>query len=117
MKSRVALSPLAASDEKAFLQAVLRSRDLHHPWVSPPRVAREFRALVKRMNGSANVGFGVRLTDAAQLVGFIEVTNIVHGAFRSGYLGYYAFSGNEGRGLTKEALRQCIQFAFQVAIA
>jgi ribosomal-protein-alanine N-acetyltransferase len=47
-----------------------------------------------------------------ELVGFISVTNIVRGVFQSGYLGYYAFAGNERQGLMTLALRQVVKRAF-----
>jgi len=47
------------------------------------------------------------------LVGVINLSNIVLGPFRSAYLGYYAFSGFERRGLMREGLNAVVQHAFK----
>jgi ribosomal-protein-alanine N-acetyltransferase len=112
MKTSVSLASLTSKDEAAFLAAVAGSRAIHHPWVSPPRTPGAFRALVARMKGPTNYGFLVRLDGSEQLVGFIEVTNVVRGVFRSAYLGYYAFAGHERQGHMKQALAQAIRKAF-----
>lgn len=44
-----------------------------------------------------NMGYWV-VTEARELAGVIEVSEILLGAFCSGYLGYYAFVPHEGRG-------------------
>ena len=46
------------------------------------------------------------------LAGAIHLTNIVMGAFRSGYLGYYAFTGFAGRGLMTAGLNAVVRHAF-----
>jgi ribosomal-protein-alanine N-acetyltransferase len=112
VKARVTVAPIKARDKRAFLEAVARSRKLHSPWVAPPSTAREFTAFVKRMTGPHDVAFLVRAVPSADLVGFIEITNIARGNFRSGYLGYFVFAGHERRGLMKEALRLVVRRAF-----
>ena len=42
----------------------------------------------------------------------MNISEIVHGAFRSGYLGYYAFAPYAGRGLMTEGLALVIDDAF-----
>jgi ribosomal-protein-alanine N-acetyltransferase len=110
--TQVSLVPIAAADEADFLAAVSRSSRLHRPWVSPPATALGFRAMVKRMQEPANLGYVVRRTDGNALVGYIDITNIVRGGFQSAYLGYYAFAGHERQGLMAQALRQAVRRAF-----
>jgi ribosomal-protein-alanine N-acetyltransferase len=50
--------------------------------------------------------------DSDEIVGVINLTNVVLGAFRSGYLGYYAFSGHEGQGLMRQGLLAVARYAF-----
>ena len=83
---------------------------MHHPWVFPPVDDASFAAYLARMSGDAHQGFFLR-TDT-DLVGVININNIVMGALRSGYLGYYAFIGCEGRGLMSEGLRLVMAHAF-----
>ena len=41
-----------------------------------------------------------------------NITNIVRGNFRSGYLGYYVFAGHARQGLMTEGLQLVIRHAF-----
>jgi len=50
--------------------------------------------------------------ESNRIVGVINITNIVLGVFRSGYLGFYAFAGFERRGLMYEGLRTAVRYAF-----
>jgi ribosomal-protein-alanine N-acetyltransferase len=60
-----------------------------------------------------NYGFLVcRSTDQA-LVGVINLSNIVQGAFKSGYLGYYAYSGLERQGYMKLGLKSVDRYSFK----
>lgn len=47
------------------------------------------------------------------LVGVFNITNIVRGAFQSGYLGYYVFAGHERQGLMRKGLEAVVRFAFK----
>lgn len=111
-RRRVRLARLKGSDEADFLAAVRASRRLHAGWVTPPDTSAKFRALVGRMSGTGNVGLLSRRHDSGEPVGFIEITNIVRGNFRSAYLGYYAFAGHERQGLMRESLQLAVREAF-----
>ena len=54
----------------------------------------------------------VRLCDDAALVGCTNLTNVVMGVLRSGYLGYFAFAAKAGQGLMTEGLRAVVRQAF-----
>lgn len=112
MVAKILLEPLQPDDQAAFLAAVAASKQLHRLWVNPPASPQLFQAFAQRMQGPVNHGFLVRMTTTRQLVGFIEVTNIVRGVFQSGYLGYYAFAGHERQGLMTLALRQLVKKAY-----
>ena len=99
-----------AQDAPEFLARARASASLHHPWVFPPVNADSFAAYLARICGGGHQGFFIRTDD--DLVGVINVNNIVMGSLRSGYLGYYAFIGCEGRGLMSEGLRLVITHAF-----
>jgi len=65
------------------------------------------------MRQSGNRGFLVCERGTDGLVGVINLSNVVLGLFRSAYLGYYAFSGFERRGLMREGLNAVVQYAFR----
>ena len=52
--------------------------------------------------------------DTRQIVGVINISNIVLGLFRSGYLGYYAFAGFERQGFMREGLHASVRHAFKL---
>ena len=112
MKQRINLRPLLQADQAAFLAAVARSRGLHRPWVSAPATPEQFRAYLARMTPPAHHPMLVTLAGNGEPVGVINLSNIVLGAFRSGYLGYYAFAPHAGQGLMAPGLRAMVRHAF-----
>lgn len=104
------IRPVTAADEAAFIAASRASRKLHRPWVQAPDDAEAFGRYLARFDGVAHHGFVVEAD--GELAGAINLTNVVMGAFCSGYLGYYAFAGFEGRGLMTHALNAVVKHAF-----
>lgn len=113
MTARVAIRPVCAADEDAYVKVARRSRRLHRPWVTAPCDAAAFRSYVARLDGVQHFGFLVVDTATQELVGAIHLTNVVYGVFRSGYLGYFAFAGFEGRGLMTRGLKLVAAHAFR----
>ncbi|WP_439467465.1 GNAT family N-acetyltransferase [Roseateles sp. NT4] len=105
------IRPVTAADEAAFVRAAKGSRKLHRPWVQPPCDADAFARYLARFDASAHHGFIVEAD--GELAGAIHLTNIIMGAFRSGYLGYYAFAGFEGRGWMAKGLDAVVKHAFR----
>jgi ribosomal-protein-alanine N-acetyltransferase len=112
-RARVRVRPLEAADEEAFVLAARRSRRLHRPWVSAPCDGAAFASYLARFTPPAHHGFVVYLHPSGELAGAVNLTNVVLGAFRSGYLGYFAFAGHEGRGYMREGLQQVVRHAFR----
>lgn len=107
------IRPLAHADGPEFTARVRESRDLHHPWLFPPDTAEAYTAYARRLiEDPAKAGFLVCEKDTGAIAGFVNVNNIVHGAFRSGALGYGAFAHAAGRGLMREGLDLVIGYAF-----
>lgn len=106
----VLFRPVTAADGPAFIGAARASRALHRPWVTAPCDADAFTRHLARFDSRAHHGFVVE--HDGQLAGAIHLTNIVMGAFCSGYLGYYAFAGFEGRGLMTAGLNAVVRHAF-----
>jgi len=96
-----------------FLAATRRSRRLHAPWVSPPETSTAYRAYMRRLRQDRQVGHFVCRRDSRELVGVVNVNEIVRGAFRSGYLGYYAFMPHHRQGLMTEGLALVLRDAFR----
>ena len=109
---RVHFRPASAADEPVFLAAVERSRSLHHPWVQAPGTPETFREYVAKRQSPRAAAFFLWVEEPRGLVGVVNLDEIVHNAFRSAYLGYYAFVPYAGRGLMKAGLAQVITYAF-----
>lgn len=109
---RITLRPLCADDRAAFVAAARASRALHRPWVTAPCDDAAFERHLSRFDSSAHHAFVVCTAGEGALAGAIHLTNIVRGALRSGYLGYYAFEGCEGRGLMAAGLNAVVRHAF-----
>ena len=112
MVRRVRLTAPTARGSGEFLEAVRRSRRLHAPWVSPPSTATAYRAYLRRLRQPTHAGYLVRRRDSGELVGVVNVSEIVRGVFRSAYLGYYAFVPHARQGLMTEAVARVIGTAF-----
>ena len=106
-------------DAKAFLAAVRASRVLHAGWVSPPATQAAFAAYLARFRppprgtGEArHAGVLVARNLDGALVGVLNFSEIVRGAFQSAYLGYYAFEPHAGQGYMREGLALALEHAF-----
>lgn len=108
----VFLSEPTQTDSTAFLLAVQKNQGLHQPWVIPPKDEVAYQGYLKRIQAASQVGFLVKLQEHEEIVGVININDIIRGAFQNGTLGFYAFSGFEGRGFMYEGLSLVISHAF-----
>lgn len=109
----IEIRPVCAADAPAFIAAARRSRRLHRPWVTAPGDEAAFARYVARFDGASHFGFVAVQPVTGELVGAINLTNVVYGVFRSGYLSYFAFAGHEGRGHMKRGLSLVVRHAFR----
>ncbi|WP_030378320.1 MULTISPECIES: GNAT family N-acetyltransferase [unclassified Streptomyces] len=110
---RVGIRPFSYDDAAEFTGRVRESRALHRPWLFPPDTTSAYRAYAGRLiDDPAKAGFLVCDRADHTLAGYININNIVHGAFLSGALGYGAFAHAAGRGLMTEGLNLVVAHAF-----
>lgn len=107
----VHLEPAGGHREREFLALVKLSRELHEPWVQPPATRAAFRGYVERLSLGTHTGYFV-CNGAGDLVGVININEIVRGAMCSGALGYYAFAPHAGKGMMKNGLSLVVRRAF-----
>lgn len=113
MKPQIYLRHPGSRDRAAFLRAVHHSKSLHRRWISAPATPIEFRAYLKRMAEPTNHAYLVCRRDTDEIAGVVNLTNVIEGAFRSGYLGYYVFAGHERQGYMRDGLRAVTRHAFR----
>ncbi len=111
--SRTYLRAVTHADADEFVAASVASRDLHHPWTDPPKDAVAFASYVDRIGSDpAKIGMLFCTRDDDRIAGSVNISNIVHGAFRCGALGYSVFAHAAGQGLMGDALATVVRYAF-----
>lgn len=88
------------------------NRGFHSPWSSPFTDAAGFERWFGRLSSGPNVGLVARISTTNEIVGVINITEIVMGAFQSAYLSYYGASRFARQGVMSEALALAIRYAF-----
>lgn len=110
---RVGIRHFTYEDGAEFTARARESKDLHHPWLFPPDSPSAYTAYADRLiEDRAKAGFLVCEVDGGGIAGFININNIVEGAFQCGALGYGAFAHAAGRGLMREGLALVVGHAF-----
>jgi ribosomal-protein-alanine N-acetyltransferase len=99
--------------QNEFLTAAKRSRRLHQSWVTAPQTAQAFKAYFQRLRTGTYLSYWV-ITEDRALGGVINVSEIVRGAFCSGYLGYYTFVPHHGKGYMSRGLAAVLQDCFRI---
>ena len=110
---RTYIRRIHASDRKELLALTRASRELHYPWISPPLTSHMFKVYYRRTQRDDHEGFAICLNDGDEIVGVINVNNVVKGAFRSASIGYYASRAHVGRGYMREGLLHVKHHAFR----
>lgn len=113
MRSRVYLAPITARDRVEFIARSRASRTFHRPWSSPATTPEAFRKLLERSRREDFEILLVRRREDDAIAGVFSLSQIFLGAFRSAYLGYYAFAPFQGLGYMREALDQILRMAFR----
>ena len=108
----VVLEPPSIRRQAEFLEAARRSRRLHGRWVTPPRTTEEYLALLRRARSPSRFAHFVCLPQG-DLVGVINISEVVRGVFESGYLGFYAFVPHAGQGFMRAGLGLVVDRAFR----
>ncbi|MBM7171118.1 GNAT family N-acetyltransferase [Streptomyces sp. G44] len=110
---RVGLRHFGRADGAEFTARARESRELHRPWLFPPLTDDAYRAYAASLDEDpAKAGFLVCERESGAIAGFVNINDIVHGAFRCGALGYGAFAHAADRGLLSEGLRLVMAYAF-----
>jgi ribosomal-protein-alanine N-acetyltransferase len=110
---RVGIRHYIHEDGAEFTARARESKELHQPWLFPPTSTAAYAAYAGRLREDpTKAGFLVCEKDGGGIAGFININNIVEGAFLCGALGYGAFAHAAGRGLMSEGLDLVVGHAF-----
>ena len=107
--SRVLIRPPTRADRDAILAMTGAARRVHPGLVPTPDALGKFLA---RIDGQRHVGLLVCLVDGGDLVGMINISEIIRGRFQSAFLGYHGNVLYADQGLMTEGLRLAAAHAF-----
>ena len=113
MVTRVLIRNPSLRYREQFIAAARRSRPFHRRWVHPPNTPKAFEAYLQRHRSPRHEGHFVVERSTGDLVGVVNILEIVRGSFQSAYLGYYLFHPFGGLGYMTEALVLVIDRAFR----
>lgn len=110
--ARIYIRSVQSSDKHELIALALDGRELHDPWISPPLTPHTFRLYLKRTQRDDHEGLLLCLKTTDEIVGVININNIIRGSFLSASLGYYVARPLAGRGYMREGLELVLQHAF-----
>ena len=110
----VRLSTPSAGDLNDLSELARVSRGLHRPWVYLSPTQEGWRNHLLRTHRHEFVSYLLRRRDTDELVGVVNLSEIVRGVFQSAYLSFYAHARHAGQGLMKEGVGAVIRRAFRV---
>jgi ribosomal-protein-alanine N-acetyltransferase len=113
MAERLVLVAPRPNDVPELLDLVRGSRLLHRPWVYPPRTPLGWARYLQRSRRSEIIGHLLKRCDTGELVGVVNISEVVRGAFSSAYLGFYAHAKHARQGFMREGLRAVVARAFK----
>ena len=113
MKASIYIRPPVPADMAAFIEAAVRSKALHKPYIAAPDTEAKFHAYLEKMVEPVYYPFLILRRDTDALVGVANVSNVIRGMFHNGYLGYYAFAGHERQGLMRQGLQEVVRHVFK----
>jgi ribosomal-protein-alanine N-acetyltransferase len=109
---RVELRPPTLGDRDEFIAAMLASRKLHRPWISPPTTPEAFEQLLARVaDERSDPSLACRRDDGA-IVGYFNISEIVRGPLQGGFLGYGVVAPYAGLGYMSEGMALVLGRAF-----
>jgi len=116
----VILTPPAPEDEAEFIAAVRHSRELHHPWSTPPDSPEVFARWQSHVAAPGDAPRIARLLPDGhrgdprdgRLVGVANLSRIDRRGLMGAYAGWYGLAGATGRGWMTEAVAGLLDLAF-----
>ena len=110
--ARVVLRAPTAADQDEFIAAMRASRALHRPWLYMPETPERYVAYLSRVDDPRAKPYLACRTEDSAIVGFLNISEIVRGGFKSGFLGYGGVARFAGQGYMTEAMQLVLREAF-----
>jgi ribosomal-protein-alanine N-acetyltransferase len=111
--ARVVVRTPTLDDQDEFIACMRASRSLHRPWITNmPETATSYGTYLGRVEDPRAAPFIACRTEDGAIVGFLNISEIVRGPFKSAFLGYGGVAGHERQGYMTEALSLVLREAF-----
>ena len=110
--ARVVLRPPTPDDQDEFIARMRASRSIHRPWLYMPETPDAYRTYLAKVDDPRTAPFLACRTDDGAIVGFLNISEIVRGGFKSAFLGYGGVAEFAGRGYMTEAMQLVLREAF-----
>ena len=110
---RVVLARVRRADAEELIALNRESVDYHEPWETAFKDQAAFDRWFERSLTGAHVLLIARERATNDVVGVINLNDIVTGALRGAYCGYWGYPRTGRRGLMTEALREAVRFGFE----
>ncbi len=109
---KVSLRTPTQEDAEAFIALTRTSVASHAPWVSPPTEKDAYVDYLEGLDGQRKLGFLICRPSDEELLGLVNVSEIVRGAFHSAYLGYWIGAPFARQGYMRAGLKAVIDHCF-----
>jgi [ribosomal protein S5]-alanine N-acetyltransferase len=111
--ARVVLRTPTPDDQDEFIARMRESRPHLRPWITNmPETPEKYAAYVARAADPRAAPFFACRSEDGAIIGFLNISEIVRGPFKSAFLGYGAVAEFAGQGYMTEALRLVLREAF-----
>ncbi len=101
---KIIVREVKTDDKEAFIAAMQKSRNFHHPWVKAPNSLKDFDEFILRSKQPTQKSFLV--TDVqANIIGVFNISEIVRGLFQNAYLGFYVTADYASKGYMSAGLK------------
>lgn len=121
--NRIYIRRLEVSDTDSLLALRVRNRKFLKPF-EPQFPDSHFmfegqkeiiEKVIQNWEHGTGFGFGIFLRNTDQLMGRVNLSNVVRGAWESCTIGYFLDKQLNGQGITTEAVRLAVRFSFEHA--
>jgi len=109
---RVYIREPSIADSETFIEKNRKSLSIHRPWVYPMTTPAGYGAYLDRLRESRYEGYFVCRKRDDEIVGAVNLSEIIRGAMNGAFVGYWGYDGFTGKGYMTEGLALVFDQAF-----
>jgi [ribosomal protein S5]-alanine N-acetyltransferase len=109
---RVVLRTPTLDDQDEFIARMRASRAVHRPWLYMPETPEAYKTYLAKADDPRAAPFLACRKEDGAIVGFLNISEIVRGNYKGGFLGYGGVAEFAGQGYMTEAMQLVLREAF-----